>query len=69
MVNSYFEHHLIHILLDRFHQGGKYTAQIASHQAELIRGVIFTDQKYLSIIFLQTYYLNIDSSSGSGINN
>ena len=31
--NSYYEDQLMHISLDKFHQGGKYTAQIASHQA------------------------------------
>ena len=59
----------MHILLDNFHQCGKYTAQIAIHQAELRREWIFTDQKFLSISYLQTDYLNIDSSSGSGKNN
>ena len=57
------------LFLDNFHQGGKYTAQIASHQAELIREEVFTHQKYLFITSLQTDYLNIDSSSGSGRNN
>ena len=27
----------MHIFLDNFHRGGKYSAQIASHQAELKR--------------------------------
>ena len=31
------EHQLMHTFLDNFHQGGKYSAQIASHQAELRR--------------------------------
>ena len=35
--NSYSEDQLIHTFLDNFHQGGKYSAQIASHQAELRR--------------------------------
>ena len=35
--NSYSENQLMHILLDKFHQGGKCTANIAIHQAELIR--------------------------------
>ena len=52
--------------LDNSHEGGKYSAQIASHQAELKREEKFTDQKYLNISSLQTDYLNIDiSSSGS----
>ena len=37
VLNSYFEDHLMNILLDNFYQGGKYSAQIASHQAELRR--------------------------------
>ena len=34
---SYSDDQLIHTFLDNFHQGGKYTPQIASHQAELRR--------------------------------
>ena len=44
---------LIHILLDNFHHGGKYTAQIVSHQEEFRREEKITDQKYLSIKYLQ----------------
>ena len=33
---SYSKDKSMHIFLDNFYQGGKYTAQIASHQAELI---------------------------------
>ena len=58
----------MHVFLDKFHQGGKYTAQISSHQSELKIEGKFTDQKSLYITSLQTYYLNIDSSSGSGRN-
>ena len=54
--------------LDNFHQGEKYSPQIASHQAELRREETFTDQKSLSILSLQTDYLNLDSRSGYGIN-
>ena len=53
----------MHTFLDNFHQGGKYSAQISSHQAELRREETFTDQKSLNISFLQIDYLNIDSSS------
>ena len=67
--HSYSEYHSIDIFLDNFHQGGKYTADIASHQAQLRRDVNVTDQKYLSITSLQTDYLNLDSSSGSGRSN
>ena len=64
--NSYSEDQLMHIFLDNFEQGGKYSAQIDSHQAELRRGEKFTDQKSLNISSLQNYYLNLDSSSGFG---
>ena len=39
----------MHIFLDNFNQGGKYSTQIASHQAELRREETFPDQKYLFI--------------------
>ena len=58
----------MHTFLDNFHQGGKYSAQIASHQAELMREEKFTDQKSLNIPSLQTDYLNLDISSGFGSN-
>ena len=35
--NSYSEDQLMSIFLDNFHQGGKYTAQIAINQIELRR--------------------------------
>ena len=35
--NSYSEDQLMHTFLDNFQQGGKYPAQIASHQEELRR--------------------------------
>ena len=54
--------------MDNFHQGGKYSAQIANHQAELRIQGRFTDQNYLSISYLQTDYLNLDISSGCGRN-
>ena len=49
--------------MDNFHQGRKYSAQIASHQAELRREEKFTNQKLLNISSLQTDYLILDSSS------
>ena len=49
--------------LDNIHQGGRYSAQIASHQAELRREERFTDQKSLSTSSLQTEYLNLERSS------
>ena len=67
--NSYSKDQIMYIFLDNFHQGGKYIAQIASHQAELKIEKTFTDQKCLSITSLQTDYLNIDSSLGSDSKN
>ena len=58
----------MHTFLDNFHQGGKYPAQIASHQVELRREETITDEKTLNISSLQTDYLNIDSRSGSSKN-
>ena len=52
----------MHIFLDNFHQGGKYTTQISSHVAELRREETCTDQTHLSISSLQTDDLNLDSS-------
>ena len=54
--------------MDKFHQGRQYPSQIAIHQAELRREGKFTNQKYLSISYLQTDHLNLDSSSGYGEN-
>ena len=56
----------MHTFLDNFEEGGRYSAQKASHQAELRREENFTDQKSLNNSSLQTDYLNIDSSSGFG---
>ena len=61
--NSYSEDQVMHTFLDNFEDGGKYSAQIASHQAELRREETFTDQKSLKFSSLQSDYLNIDSSS------
>ena len=58
----------MHTFLNNFHQGGKYSAQMDSHHAELRREETFTDQKSLDISSLQTNYLNLDSSSGFGSN-
>ena len=56
----------MHTFLDNFHQSGKYSAQLASHQTELRREEKFPDQKCLNISSLQTDYLNFDNSvSGS----
>ena len=63
----YYKEQLMHTFLDNFHQGGKYSAQIASHQVELKREENFTDQKSLNISSLQTDHLNLDSSSSGSI--
>ena len=47
--NSYSENQLMHTFLDNFHQGGRYSTQIASHQAELSREETITDQKFYFI--------------------
>ena len=47
--NTYSEDQLMYTFLDNFHQSGKYSAQISSHQAEFRREENFTDQKSLSI--------------------
>ena len=44
--NSYYEDQSMHTFMDNFEQGGKYSAQIASHQAELRREENFTDQNH-----------------------
>ena len=60
----------MYTFLDKFHQGGKYSAQIASHQVELRREEEFPDQKCLNISSLKTDYLNLDKSvSGSSRHN
>ena len=69
VVNVYYGYQLMNVLFGNFNQGGKYIAQIASHQAELRTEETFTDQTFLSITSLQTDYLNLDISSGSGTNN
>ena len=66
--NFYSEDQLMHTFLDSFHKGGKYSSQIAIHQAELRREEKFTDQKQLNISSLHTDYLNLNSSSGFGRN-
>ena len=54
----------MHKFLENFHQGRKYSAQVASHQAELRREVNVQIKKSLDISSLQTDYLNLYSSSG-----
>ena len=43
--HSYYEDQIIHTFLDNFQQSGKYSAQLASHQAELRREENYPDQK------------------------
>ena len=65
--NTYSEDQLMHTFLDNFHQGGKYSSQKYSHQAEQRREEKITNKKSLTISSLQTEYLNLDSSSGCDI--
>ena len=60
--NSYAENQIMHTFLDNFHQSGKYSSQLASHQAELTREEKYPDQKCLNISSLKKDYLNIDNS-------
>ena len=55
----------MHTFLDNFQQSGKYSAQLASHQAELRTGEMYPDQKCLNISSLQTEYLNLDRNQSS----
>ena len=68
MGNTYSEDQLMNTFMDNYRQGGKYYDKTESHQAELSRGEIFTDQKYLSISSLQTDYLNMEIRSFFGRN-
>ena len=43
--NRYAEDQIMHTFLDNFHQSGKYSAQLAIHQAELRREEKHPDQK------------------------
>ena len=45
--NSYSKDQIMRTFLDNFEESGKYSAQIASHQAELRREEKFTDQKII----------------------
>ena len=58
----------MHTFMDNFHQSGKYSDQIASHQVEMRRDKKSTDQKSFKNSSQQTDYLNLDSSSGFGGN-
>ena len=44
--NNYSEDQLMHIFLDKFHQGEKYSAQIDIHKADLTR-----EGKFIALIF------------------
>ena len=52
--NSYSEYQLMHIFLDKFHQGGKYTAQIS--KTELRTEKKLMTQKYFPITSLHNYF-------------
>ena len=59
---------MMRTFMDNFHQGGKYSTQIANQQAELRKEEKVTNQKYLSILSLHTDDLNLDGRSGCGTN-
>ena len=68
--NSYSEDQIMYIFMDNFHQSGKYSARLASHQTELRREGKYPDQNILNISSFQTYFLNLDNSiSGSSRHN
>ena len=52
--NTYPEDQLMHIVLDKFHQGGTFYARIANHQVQLRREGKFTDQIYIYIYIILT---------------
>ena len=68
VLDTYSKDQLMHTFLDNFLRGGKYSTQIASHQAGLRIEKPFTDKKSLHISSLHNDYLNLDSSSGFGRN-
>ena len=47
--NSYSEDQIMHTFLDNFHKSGKYSAQLAIHQAEMRGEEKYPDQKCLNI--------------------
>ena len=68
--NSYAEDQIMHTFLDNFRKSGKYSAQLANHQAELRREENYPDQKCLNISSMQTDHLNLDNGlSGSSRHN
>ena len=60
--NSYTEDQPMQNFLENVQKGGKFSTQIATHQAELGREEKIIDQKLLSISDLQIDYLNLDNS-------
>ena len=56
VANIYAEYQLMHTFLDNLRQGGKYSAQIVIHQAELRREEDFTAK---NIYLFHPYSLNI----------
>ena len=59
---SYSEDQLMHIFLEHFKEWGRYSAQIASHQAEFSRKYNVLDKKPLYISDLQIDHLNLENS-------
>ena len=67
--NNYSEDHLMHILLDKFHQGREvYCTDIKPPGRLKKRGKFYWPKIFIYLI--STYwFLNIDSSAGYGKNN
>ena len=51
--NNYSKDQLIHIFLHNFHQGGKYPAQIGSHQSDIRRAEILLIKKSIYLILTE----------------
>ena len=51
----------MHMFVDNFQEGGKYSSRIARHPEELRGEETFVDQKSLSISDLQIDYLNLEN--------
>ena len=66
---SYSEDHLMHILLDNFHQGVNVLHRQQASRQSWEDKKTFTEQKISIYLSLQTDYLNLDNISGSGGNN
>ena len=51
--NTYSEDQLMHTFLDNFHQGGKYSARIGSHQSDIRRAEILLIKTSIYLILTE----------------